>query len=217
MAILLIMAAETDKLEARSGASRMPAGSRPALTTFAPPLFNFRRLTGEAMRRAVTPAIPPKLYRHFALVTVAITAGLAMFADGEKREVISSHIEAKQQADAVRRASYAKFGAPRLGQSSTQPAARFADERSNDFDGGFGRPMENPHGGRSSSVVPGQELAEAAGYSPEYVASLSPEELELLIKGLQESGMLSDESRSQAQANLTAASARRSGAPGTTS
>ena len=38
------------------------------------------------MRRAVTPAIPPSMYRHFAIVTVALTMGLAMFADGENRE-----------------------------------------------------------------------------------------------------------------------------------
>ena len=38
------------------------------------------------MRRAVTPAIPPSMYRHFAIVTLALTTGLAMFAQGENRE-----------------------------------------------------------------------------------------------------------------------------------
>ena len=38
------------------------------------------------MRRAVAPAVPPKAYRHFAIVTLAVTASLAMFAEGEGRE-----------------------------------------------------------------------------------------------------------------------------------
>ncbi|HYD25543.1 MAG TPA: hypothetical protein VEB68_12175 [Croceibacterium sp.] len=164
------------------------------------------------MRRAVAPAIPPKLYRHFAIVTVALTTGLAMFADGENREAVVQHIEAKQQASAVRRASYAKFGAPTLGGTSAQPVGRFADDGGGDFDGSFGRPMDSPRSGQGSSLMPAQDLAEAAGYSPEYLASLSAEELALLLKGLEDSGMLSEDARSDSRESLAAASARRSGA-----
>ena len=163
------------------------------------------------MRRAITPAIPPRLYRHFALVTVATTAMLAFFADGENRQAISNRVEAKQQETAVRRASFAKFGAPRLGGTATPSAGSFGSDGDS---GGFGRPMDSPRGGQSSSILPGEDLAEGAGYSPEYLASLSPEEREMLIRGLQQSGVLTDEGRLDSQTRLAAASARRSGAHG---
>ncbi len=47
----------------------------------------------------VAPAIPvtAKMYRHFAIVTVGITACLAMFADGENREAVHDSIVRQQQ------------------------------------------------------------------------------------------------------------------------
>lgn len=45
------------------------------------------------------PTIPvsPKMYRHFAIITVALTACLAMFADGENRQTIEDHLSKKRQ------------------------------------------------------------------------------------------------------------------------
>jgi len=37
--------------------------------------------------------IDAKMYRHFAIITVALTAAVALFADGEKREVIAQGVE----------------------------------------------------------------------------------------------------------------------------
>ena len=38
------------------------------------------------MRRTVTPSIQLSMYRHFAIVSVLLTAGLAMFVQGENGE-----------------------------------------------------------------------------------------------------------------------------------
>ena|GEM_PF-5183679 len=46
----------------------------------------------------IEPTIPvtAKMYRHFAIITICITACLAMFADGENRQQIENHISKKQ-------------------------------------------------------------------------------------------------------------------------
>jgi len=52
------------------------------------------------------PAIPvnAKMYRHFAIITVAITACLAMFADGENRETVERAMaEKKYNSDLMKR------------------------------------------------------------------------------------------------------------------
>lgn len=50
-----------------------------------------------AMRRAA-PALPisPKMFRHFAVITVAVTACVGLFADGEGQEALAKQIEARQ-------------------------------------------------------------------------------------------------------------------------
>ena len=46
------------------------------------------------MRRAAPPLpISPKLLKHFAVVTLVLTACIAMFADGESREAIQDQVE----------------------------------------------------------------------------------------------------------------------------
>ena len=63
------------------------------------------------MRRAA-PVIPvsSRLFRHFAVVTVVITAGLAMFASGENREVVTETIAKREAKNAARQAEYDKLG-----------------------------------------------------------------------------------------------------------
>ena len=48
-------------------------------------------------RAAPTTAVTAKMYRHFAFITVAITASLAVFADGEQRQAIEENIAQKKQ------------------------------------------------------------------------------------------------------------------------
>lgn len=64
---------------------------------------------------AETLAIPPKMYRHFAVVTVMITLLIAVFAEGEDREAIGNELKAQQQQTDLRRAEAEKFGPKKVG------------------------------------------------------------------------------------------------------
>ncbi len=52
------------------------------------------------------PVIPvsAKMYRHFAVITVSVTACLAMFADGENRQAIQGHLAQQQRNIELRKA-----------------------------------------------------------------------------------------------------------------
>lgn len=62
------------------------------------------------------PMIPvsPKLYRHFAIATVAITACLAVFADGESRQEIEEIVAERQQQNELQAQDVAKHGRKQL-------------------------------------------------------------------------------------------------------
>jgi hypothetical protein len=160
------------------------------------------------MRRAVTPAVPPSMYRHFAVVTLVLTLGLAMFADGENREAR----EAPMQTARPRPAPQAHFAAS-AARDVEATARAFATDMSEDSDNGFGKPMQSMASNLGSSVIPDLSDVTVPGYSQEYLASLSEEERQLLLQGLQESGMLSPEIRGDRSAAIVAASSRRSGRP----
>ena len=126
--------------------------------------------------RRVAPAIPPSVFRHFAIVTLALTTALAMFAEGENREVQAAQIQPERVEEQrppviVRRAP----------DTASVPAPLGWSDDSGD-DGSFGQPMERLFGTSGSSVIP-EEAGDGADYSPEYLAALSEEERELLLQG----------------------------------
>jgi hypothetical protein len=155
------------------------------------------------MRRAVTPAIPPSMYRHFAVITLLLTTALAMFANGENREA-----QAAQSPRPAARPTPAAAIATRSPTTASQPASAWGFD--SDGEGSFGQPMERLISG-ASSLMPDLDEVVAPGYSPEYLASLSEEERRLLLQGLQDNGMLDAEIQSDRAAALSAASQRRSG------
>lgn len=174
--------------------------------------LNVGGLTRAAMVRAKTSAIPPKMYRHFALVTVAVTASIAMFANGENREAVAAQIAQHRKETQVRPPSAPQFGTPTVSRAARQ-RPEFADDLEV-FDGTFGRPTTRTvahftHGALAKDVA---VQASYAGYSEEYLASLSEDERALLLKGLADQGMLTPAERSRKSAALNAASLRRSGA-----
>lgn len=59
--------------------------------------------------------VPPRMYRHFAVVTVLLTLCIAIFADGENREAISAEIRSQNQLAEMRQADAVKFGSRKLG------------------------------------------------------------------------------------------------------
>jgi hypothetical protein len=146
------------------------------------------------------------MYRHFAVVTLVLTLGLAMFADGENRQAREVPVPASRPHSAPP----AKFAAPTVHELDSQARA-FARDMSGDFDNGFGKPMQRMASRFGSSVVPDLTGVSVPGYSQEYLASLSEEEQQLLLQGLQDNGMLSPEIRREQNAAIIAASSRRSG------
>jgi hypothetical protein len=128
------------------------------------------------MRRTITPAIPPSMYRHFAIVTVVLTVGIAVFAEGESRQ--------DQAAPAVQAA---KPPAPPAlvtanATNGSTPAASWSDF---DSDSGFGAAMEGPPGGGDNGLIHELEEGTVPGYARGGLATLSEEERELLLGGLQ--------------------------------
>lgn len=53
-------------------------------------------------RFAATLPVNARMYRHFAAVTLAITALVALFADGESRETIRNEVETRETRRALR-------------------------------------------------------------------------------------------------------------------
>ena len=155
------------------------------------------------MRRPVTPTVPPSMYRHFAIVTLAVTAGLAMFADGENQQAQAAQVTQSRPVPA-------EAPAPLHTAAPRQPASDWSD---GDSGGAFGSPMDLLNSaGTSSSIMPDFDQIAAPGYSPDYLASLSEEERRLVLQGLQENGMLTPDIRDEQLATLETASSRRSGA-----
>ncbi len=60
-----------------------------------------------ACMRRVAPAsaLSPKVLRHFAVLTLFITGGLAMFANGENQSVVAEQIQKRQMQNEALRAS----------------------------------------------------------------------------------------------------------------
>lgn len=164
------------------------------------------------MGRTLTPTIPAKMYRHFALVTLALTAGIAMFAEGENREAAAAQIDDRRERKPQAQMSREIARSPASGRSKPEPRrGRFAEDHEV-FSRSFGQPMERPAiqfvGGDVLGVAAG---GESGGYSESYLATLSEEQRALLLAGLQREGLLSPGERQRRAESLVAASARRSG------
>ncbi len=71
-------------------------------------------------RRMPAPVLSPRVFRHFAVVTVAVTACIAMFADGENREAIAGPIEQRIARNHELQAEADKLGKRRLGATGLQ-------------------------------------------------------------------------------------------------
>jgi hypothetical protein len=122
----------------------------------------------DTMRRAA-PTIPvtPVMLRHFAVVTVAITGCIAMFADGENREFIEDQLKARQaktmamRADAQKGSKLKTVGGLRIAKGTK------LDNSSNDSPG----PASAPDTG--GSFYPDASYAEMAQQAPAGAAGLA--------------------------------------------
>jgi hypothetical protein len=156
------------------------------------------------MARKQPSVIPPKVYRHFALVTVLLTAGIAMFADSENREA-SAQVAPRESG--LRQESIPK---PLVAPRTTRRKHHFAQDGEG-FAAPFGAPMDEAPGSLVAQTTQLAPDAAPAGYSDHYLASLGPDERRLLLEGLEKEGLLSPEEREHKSRALIAASQARSG------
>ena len=132
------------------------------------------------MRRTATPAIPPSLYRHFAVLTVVLAAGLAIFAEDENREAQAAHFVSAQAAG--------RAAAPAIARAAPAPTAGNSADGWDEveFDSGFGAPMDAP----SDASGPGSDLGENSAPPADSPATLSTMEREVLLRGLRDQATL---------------------------
>lgn len=134
-------------------------------------------------RRARKPAVDARMYRHFAVVTVCLTAALAIFADGESRKAVTDEIAARERRAALERAEVEKFGQAKLIDRSGASTATFDYGGSADF----GAPMDGTGSDDGSSYVPRRNSTTQVGSGIDYAAlGLTQEEFERLDPSAQE-------------------------------
>lgn len=151
--------------------------------------------------------IEPRMYRHFVVATLLISAVLAIVLDGNDRDSVLAEMQvAKQQADRNRaqkvHGSKAKLVDNRRGTG---------DARTNDgyLGGQYGAPMENV-GDSGSSEIPFAQMIPvqtSAAIDPAILKKMTPAQRAAYLKQAQGPYRPSPQEIS----TLTAASAQRSG------
>jgi len=176
------------------------------------------------MAKISTPGLTPKMFRHFAVVTIAATLLLAVFSSGENREAIAAQVAAQKEAEMAR----IKRSKPAYGEAKLKQEARPGKfESFGDGGGSFGQPMDQF--GSQVQNVGGLDLEETPtaariggqytpasyaqfGLSEKELAALSPAERAKLLARLRAGGLPSDPAERQKMIDaLIAASAARSG------
>ena len=161
-------------------------------------------------RRKTASTITPKMYRNFALATIAITGTIALIADGEKREAVAAQIE---RAEAY--AQRPKDTGPVLkmnGNNQPSEAALsgfYHDAGSGGFSGGDGSGGVVPLELREYDFKIDPKRLAFLGLTPAEFAALSDAEKQQVLTML--NGGVTPRSRQRMIAEATASSARRSG------
>lgn len=168
------------------------------------------------MAKLSKPPIPLKMYKHFAVVTLMLTAGIAMFADSGNREAMAAHIEERQREAELRAISAQRTGNASQGQIIRRDAAQNGWFGSEDSE--YGDPtveVQSNGGGSPRARRGGTSRAAIAGYPTDYIASLPEQEYRELLAQIPPTGAAPTAAEQQSQqAAIIAASARRSGRRG---
>jgi hypothetical protein len=179
------------------------------------------------MAQIKTPPISARTYRHFAAVTVAITAALAILADGENRRTIADGVDTRiaqrRETARIERAQVAKFGKPKLVRRQTPRSGDWGIGGYGDaFDASYGTPGDRTaEYARTAAVWRGRTGSEGkvpGAYAPYGIAqadweAMSEQEREAWMRKMQSrSAPVSAEQRARDIESLMAASAERSGA-----
>ena len=130
------------------------------------------------MRRRSPSPIPPSMYRHFAAITLALTIGLAMFANGENHQARAT------QSDQVEVAAQEEPARIVRAPKSATPAAS-SQWYSEALDSAFGQPMERPLGATNSGFIP-DEIEEMPAEEADRPSGLTQADRDMLLRQLRE-------------------------------
>lgn len=178
------------------------------------------------MAKLKTAPVSNTMYRHFAVMTLAVTLLVGVFASGENRQAVAQAIE--EQSDAAERAEFKdhKFGAPKLVQSEQLQARVYNSDSDyrDTYSSDYGTPMDriasraDARGGSGAGAATrggkGYVPASYASHqlSEEELAKLTPAQREALLAQIANGGQSLDQAQRQQQIDtLVSASARRAG------
>jgi len=124
--------------------------------------------------------IDPKMYRHFAAVTLAISGMVALFANGEAQQAIA---KSNDQAE-LKRAEQKKFGAKKLVDNRSEGGSR---GRGSGFRDNIDGPMDGS--GDGGGMIPANLTVSAAPVIVEVdkvaMARMSPEQRAAYLRMLE--------------------------------
>ncbi|CAH0496682.1 hypothetical protein NVSP9465_01724 [Novosphingobium sp. CECT 9465] len=129
--------------------------------------------------------IDPKMYRHFAMATVAISTIVAVFADGESQQAMAHN---RKPAE-IKQAEKPKFGKATLADNREDGGKRKSG--GSGFHGQFGAPMDGSSaaGGNSGVIPAGLVLAPPpiiVEVNQNALARMTPEQRAAYLKRLEE-------------------------------
>lgn len=150
----------------------------------------------------------PKIYRHFAVITLVCTAILAMVVDGENRRSVADKLHERQQMNHMKAAEVSKMGARTL--FDPVPVYVKFGSASQEFDSTYGAPTDREGAKAEDGVYPRQAaIAQRPqvtpksygmfGMSKEEWEALSEEERQRLMDTLASGQMLAEQARRNGQ------------------
>ncbi len=165
------------------------------------------------MAQLSKPAIPQKMYKHFAAITFGLTALLALFASGSSQNEDSGTTAPRstQPSSAPRPSATPRYG---QAQFDTGGAVEVGNgyEVYEEYDESFGR---DPSGRGNISALSNRDTpasgSENAGFTRTYLDSLTDAELDELLRQLRAGGVDDPAKRQQVIAVLESGARRRSG------
>ncbi|MDE1466860.1 hypothetical protein [Aurantiacibacter sp. D1-12] len=163
------------------------------------------------MAKLSKPPIPLKLYKHFAMATLALTATIAMFADSDQREARAEQAGIEEEPVTVAEAAdKVEAQAPRLiGAEEVRTRGSFGDEGG----GSYGAPTVSSWGTGGSADYARAEPAgriSVRGYDQAWIDAMSETEYRAFLEALPPE-MRNGESDADRARNFQRATESRSG------
>lgn len=180
---------------------------QPSLNHVTRPRLNLPRANGAIVKELLASIpVPAKVVRHFAAVTLAVTACIALFADGERREAIGAEIKADQQRQEMRALDAERNGPRKIGAKQEvtrgdgfgQESAGSSEESSVDPAAGgepaMGSRQYRPQGQDVSMMPPGYfnpgigmpKAPQVAPIHPKAPKKVTPADIERLMRSGEE-------------------------------